>query len=911
VEGVNLLKRIHLAGVWITLCLLAVSCGGNGKATTTTTTTTTPSTALQFTSPSSAPIIDAGQSLSITANQPVTWSLESLFGVPPGCFSSATTGCVTTIQTASATVTYTAPSSTSNVSFPTQVSIVATSASDSTATAILPVFINPQVTIAGSLLLSTNIDCSAIPVIPLSTAGTVGLPYSQGNLLIQGGTPPYTWSIIAGAPPIGLSLGTATRTNSGTNTTYQAFLYGTPSSVGCSQIQLQVTDGAGAVAKSAIYNVLITPPPLKVQAPNYTDMYAGVAYPPTAFTVSNGTPPYTWTVTSPLPANLTLTAPPQNTAAAYISGTPVSLQSSPPTLTVTDSELPYAAIGTVTLNQNPNSPSGLPVLQSPCTPFISNGVSESTFNSTMLGTYAFLLHGFDANGPVVIAGSFTADGNGDGGAATPTGTGVEDIMRTTGSQANVPVTASYSVFQQESDLSPGTVRSVGCVTITDTGTGTTNTFALSLGGCSGKSDPASGECLANGGVEGVFTTGRMIEFDSTGTRVSGILRLQDTSAFSAGLSGPYAFGLSGWDSSGHTPIRYAAAGSVSASSGTLSSAAADINDGGTLQSSLTGGTGSSTINSTTGVQNGRGTSTLTVGSASFNLAFYVVSANEVILAATGSPSAANPVVSGEAIATTGSFSALSLQNTHMFHTTGVASAAPDANIGILSFDGISAVSGTQYEDQAGTLGSTSLSGSYTVDGTTGRFVFFPSLTNSQSLGDHPLVGYAIPVPNTLTRQGCIILANCVTGFLVSTDQSAQAGLMEFQTPATAPPPPFSDLYVTGYYFYGTDEALDSATPLINGASAANPNGNQYGGVESVNYSLNSFYCVQEPGCTLLQPNLAISPFASGSDNGTYSVNSNGTGTVGGETVAVTNGNVIFYIDESPINAHPSLVVVEQ
>jgi hypothetical protein len=69
--------------------------------------------------------------------------------------------------------------------------------------------------------------------------------------------------------------------------------------------------------------------------------------------------------------------------------------------------------------------------------------------------------------------------------------------------------------------------------------------------------------------------------------------------------------------------------------------------------------------------------------------------------------------------------------------------------------------------------------------------------------------------------------------------------------------------------------------------------------------------VQEPGCTLLQPNLAISPFASGSDNGTYSVNSNGTGTVGGETVAVTNGNVIFYIDESPINAHPSLVVVEQ
>jgi len=33
--------------------------------------------------------------------------------------------------------------------------------------------------------------------------------------------------------------------------------------------------------------------------------------------------------------------------------------------------------------------------------------------------------------------------------------------------------------------------------------------------------------------------------------------------------------------------------------------------------------------------------------------------------------------------------------------------------------------------------------------------------------------------------------------------------------------------------------------------------------------------------------------------------------VGGETVAVTNGNVIYYIDESPLNPHPSVTVVEQ
>jgi hypothetical protein len=55
----------------------------------------------------------------------------------------------------------------------------------------------------------------------------------------------------------------------------------------------------------------------------------------------------------------------------------------------------------------------------------------------------------------------------------------------------------------------------------------------------------------------------------------------------------------------------------------------------------------------------------------------------------------------------------------------------------------------------------------------------------------------------------------------------------------------------------------------------------------------------------LQPNEAISP------SGTYSVNSNGTGAIGGETVSVTNGNVIFYIDESPLNLHPSVMVIEQ
>jgi hypothetical protein len=888
VKGAHILKRIHLSVVCLALTLLTVGCASTTKKATSTTPPPGNSSELQVTSPATSPTIDAGQAVTITANQAVVWSLQNAtgFGKAYGALSNTTTP--------TTTVTYTAPVSLvgpgGEAISSGQISVVATSATDATQSAGIIVFINALPTLNTSL--TSNTDCSYDPTLTNNdgTAGAAYVPQGQNTnfLKVSGGTPPYTWSVVpnSGSLPIGLSLGVGTApAGSSQCTSGCAFLYGTPASVGCSKLQLQVTDAAGSIAVSNSVFVVITPPPLKIQAPDYSDWVQGVPYAPTAFSISGGTAPYTWSQAqfAPLPTGLNLTQVTNNSASAYISGTPTAI-AGPPSLMVTDSQTPYPALGTITLNQN------LDFTQPPCTPSIGG----STFNSTMLGTYAFLLRGFDGNGPVVMAGSFTADGAGN------VNGGVEDITRSTsaGSQADVSVTGSYSVFDQQEVFGQ-----VGCVTLTG-GSGAnafTSTFTISLGGCTTSLDPIRGECLANSqGTSGVFTTGRMMEFDNTGTRVTGILRMQDTTAFSNGLSGAYAFGLSGWDSAGK---RYAAAGSVSSSSGTLSSAA-DINDGGVLQSALTGGTGSSTVDSTNGSTTGRGTATLSVGSASLDLAFYTVNAHEVMLASTGTLSPANPIVSGEAITATGPFSALSLQNSHMFHTAGLAS-GPDMSIGILNFDGVSSVSGTQYEDQAGTLGTTSLSGSYTVDSTTGRVAFVASQTNPQSLGDHPLVIYAIPVPSSLTRQNCVTLASCVTGFLVSTDESAQAGLLEFQTPTLGPPPPFSNLYVAGYYFCGTDETLNSATPLIDGAADANPTGAAYAGVQSVNYSTNSFYCQVEPTCALLHPN---DPLSIG---GTYSVSNNGTGTIGGETVAVTNGNVIFYIDESPINTTPSVIVEEQ
>jgi hypothetical protein len=885
-EEVHAVKRTNLGvAILSVLSLLAASCGG-GKTTTTTTGNTA---ALQITTPATNPTIDAAQSVNFTANQSVLWSLQTASGAKP-------VGTLSNTTSASATVTYTAPGT---LTATTQVSVVAASASDSTQSASISVLINPLLAISanGNLSAFGNTSCQYDPINHIgSSNGTLGSTYpTNGNPpQVVGGTGPFTWTVTSGSLPVGLSLAWAATTQPPSASS--AYLYGTPVSAGCSQLALQVTDSTGATATSRTYYIVITPPALKVQVPNYADAYSGVPYPPTSFSVSGGVPPYqSWSISdptgNPLPPGMNLAPAAQNSAVAVVSGTSTGqpLQSFAPTLQVIDSQTPYPAYGTAQLNifQWPSLPT------SACIP-AQNGNSGGNITTNlggMQGSYAFLLRGFDANGPVVFAGSFTADGAGN------ISGGLEDTMRTTGSQAAVSITGgSYAIVQQNNSSGANTFAQSGCVMLT-TSTGTT-TFSISLGGCSTSADTTTGACVADSqGVAGIYTTGRMIEFDDntgSGTRVSGIVRLQDTSAFSAGLRGAYSFGLSGWDFSGS---RYAAAGSVSASSGTLSSAAADINDGGTLQSGLTGGSGTFTTSS-----NGRGTASLTLGTASFNFAYYVVSAQELLLASTGAPSAANPVVSGEAISASGPFSALSLQNSHIFHTAGLASTGPDPSIGILSFDGVGTFSGTQYEDQAGTLGTTSLSGAYTVDSNTGRVAFSaPSL--NQNLGDHPLVGYVVPVPGTLMRQSCVKLASCVTGFLLSTDATAQAGQLEFQTPAIAPPPPFSSLYVSGYYFYGTDESLDASTPLLAGAAAANPNGTHYAGIQSVSFP-DSIYC-QQPDCAVLIPNETLTT------SGTYSVNSNGTGTVGGETVSVTNGNVIYYIDQSPTNSHPSVTVIEQ
>ncbi len=922
-------------------CCLAVGCSSSK--------TNQTSTTLHFTLPTSGPTVELSPAgiatVNLAVNQNVNWSLANSngFGTPPPNAS------VSPFTGTTSTFTYTAqvqPCSAGAIT-PVQIEVVATTTTSPPESAVMPVTVVQSAPCLAALPISTfsqiyNSCPAAGTVITGKPAGAfmqVGVfaqaPISAGS---QGGipfgVPPFAWTVTGTLPP-GLSLSPGQNTAS-------VVLTGTPTSSSCSSFQLQIKDAQGGVSCDptvktscvpTTFTILAIPQSLGVQVPPYPYPYDGVPYPPLAVLASGGSPPYTWVQdpsgNSTLPPGLALSTNGSNPNYTIVSGTPNagdSLLSNgagngtagayPTLLQVNDSQQPYPAVGQVTLNIRDYvapaacSTSGAPLSVQPTgNTATGNGGTLSggavLADNYLQGTYAFMLRGFDNKQPAVISGSMTLDGNGNVTA------GEEDIARATGASQALPISSgSYAVGITTSDGAITYNR--GCVELT-TSAGTV-TFDFTVGGCTNHyseggapatSDNACGmaqNAQAANIAAGTFTTGHVIESnDGTGSsaQLSGILRAQDTSSFAAGLSGPYAFGLGGWDwSQGH----YAMAGSLQASSSALTAVAADLDDAGTLGSQLTGGSGTLAAPDASGRISG----TMTVGPLTLDLALYVVSQNEAFVVTTDPLSASHPLLSGEAVTTASSFSNASLQNSHMLRMEGSSSAGPDVSIGALTLDGQGGVTGTVYEDQAGTLGTTAVSGAYSVDGTTGRANFFAP--QGQTLGAHAFVVYLVPAPANLARSACSNPASCITGFLVGTDNSAQDGVLEFQTPAVAPPPPFTNRDVAGDYVYGSSENIDWMTTSFEGdvyatpSSSASTSGSL--GASGLPFFQDSSYGCIDTTCPLFIPE---STFA-----GAYTVNGSGTGTFGGATeVSVTNGNVIFYIDESPVNLHPSVVVAEQ
>ncbi len=342
------------------------------------------------------------------------------------------------------------------------------------------------------------------------TATSVDYPKSSASVKINIEPPPsittttlpsgtiglaYTGSItgVGGVPPLTWTLASGSLPaglSLGSSTNDTVNITGKPTANGLSTFTVTLTDSLGETATSQPLQIVISTLAITTTSPLPP---ATFTTPPTPyseqFAASGGTSPYTWTVASgsTLPAGLSLSS------SGLLSGSPTAQGNFTFGITATDSGTPPAAV-TQTFTLVISGPQNLALLS---------------------GNYAFTFSGNNANGYVATAGSFAANGNG----------GI-----TAGEQDSNSISASSST-NTPNLVGTYTLGSDGRGTITFTNAPGAPTYAFSID------------------VSG--SHGRLIEFDTTGTRGSGRLEKQSVStctvtSASTTYNGTFAYGGSGY-----------------------------------------------------------------------------------------------------------------------------------------------------------------------------------------------------------------------------------------------------------------------------------------------------------------------------------------------------------------------------
>jgi hypothetical protein len=153
-----------------------------------------------------------------------------------------------------------------------------------------------------------------------NSRATVGTGYSA-TMSVTGGTPNYTYSIVSGSLPPGLTLNGST-----------GVISGPPTTAGTYQFTSKVVDSKGK-SDTAICTIVVVGSPVNLDCGPCSagKATAGTAYSAT-MKVTGGTAPFKFSLTSgTLPAGLTL-----NTSTGVISGTPTTAGTSNFTVKVVD-----------------------------------------------------------------------------------------------------------------------------------------------------------------------------------------------------------------------------------------------------------------------------------------------------------------------------------------------------------------------------------------------------------------------------------------------------------------------------------------------------------------------------------------------------------------------------------------------
>ena len=332
-----------LTGGTVALALLAVGCGSN------------PIPPLSVQAPTTAGATAGSpysQTLSETGGKaPYTWAVAGGSSLPAGLSLNAATGVISGTPTKGGS--YTTQIQVTDSSSPAKVAIV-----------------------TWSLTV-------AYPPISVTTAtlahGVIGTAYSQ-TLSATGGDGTYTWTVVGGSLPAGLTLNAST-----------GVIGGTPLAVGFGTVKIQAADtSTPANTATASYNFAIADQPISIATTSLPGGTVGAAYTQT-LTAVGGSGNYTWSVINgALPSGLTL-----NAASGVLSGTPTAAASSSFTVQVADT------VGTTASQVLTVAVQAPPI----------------TGNALLHGQYLFKLDSFIDGGSFagheVYVGSLTFDGAGN------------------------------------------------------------------------------------------------------------------------------------------------------------------------------------------------------------------------------------------------------------------------------------------------------------------------------------------------------------------------------------------------------------------------------------------------------------------------------------------------------------------